>query len=863
MTAFHRPSARFARVMLAGASAVGLALSLTTASATAETPTSSAASTSSKSMKAPKKSKGKAGFERLATYPVYMNVPADVDPADETVAEISGITKDGKTVVYTDAAGKRIGFVDISDPSNPEGAGTYDLSVDGDAEDEPTSVYVSGDYVLVVVNTSKSYTETSGRVDVVKISTRKKVASMDLGGQPDSIAVSEDGKYGIVAIENERDEELTPAGGEEGDLPQLPAGYVSVIDMDGEPSEWKVTEVPFTAEDGSALPMMTKAGIDTPTDPEPEYVAINGNNVAAVSLQENNGIVLVDLATKEITSAFSAGNAKIDGLDTEKDGLFDTTGSIDVPREPDAIAWIGNKHIATANEGDWKGGSRGWTIFDANGDVDWDAGNSFENLATKHGLHNEKRAGKKGSEPEGIAVAKYGKDTYAFVGSERSNFVAVYNVNKPLSPKYIQTLPTTNGPEGLLPVPQRDLFVVASEVDDAEERVRSTITVYGRAPMELDGWPSIVSKNDSSGMPIGWGALSGLTASPQIMGKLTAVSDSAYAEGRLYHIMAMPDKPAMITGVTVVKDENGPVEGLDLEGIYERPMGGYWLASEAKKPSDAALHRIDSDGMVLDTVKLPAEVTSKLGKWNLEGVTATGLDTTETVYFAIQRLKEDLTQTMIGAYHVKSEEFSWYSYPLETTTVEGDWIGISEITALGGDKFAVIERDKLNGPDAALKKVYMVDLGEKGGSADNPTKVEKEELLDVLPDLKAPRGWTQEKLEGLAMDVTGRMYAVTDNDAVDDATGETVFMDLGKVKDCIKPGHHPKPGKPDATDKPTMPSKPDATDEPTKPAKPTMSPMPTKPAKPGDDLTPVQIEKIAITIKFDALITFVNHGAKA
>ena len=62
-------------------------------------------------------------FHRLATYPVFQNVPEGVDPLDETVAEISDVTDDGRTVVYTDAAGRRVGFLDITDPAQPVGRG--------------------------------------------------------------------------------------------------------------------------------------------------------------------------------------------------------------------------------------------------------------------------------------------------------------------------------------------------------------------------------------------------------------------------------------------------------------------------------------------------------------------------------------------------------------------------------------------------------------------------------------------------------------------------------------------------------------------------------------------------------------------
>lgn len=39
--------------------------------------------------------------------------------------------------------------------------------------------------------------------------------------------------------------------------------------------------------------------------------------------------------------------------------------------------------------------------------------------------------------------------------------------------------------------------------------------------------------------------------------------------------------------------------------------------------------------------------------------------------------------------------------------------------------------------------------------------------------------WTAEKLEGFAITADGQLYAVTDNDGVDDAPGETVFLHLG------------------------------------------------------------------------------------
>ncbi|MFD6754673.1 esterase-like activity of phytase family protein [Micromonospora gifhornensis] len=91
----------------------------------------------------------------------------------------------------------------------------------------------------------------------------------------------------------------------------------------------------------------------------------------------------------------------------------------------------------------------------------------------------------------------------------------------------------------------------------------------------------------------------------------------------------------------------------------------------------------------------------------------------------------------------------------------------------------MIERDKLNGPAAAVKRIYTVELP-TGPAAPGPLRVLPKRLaLDVLPALRADNGWTQEKLEGLTVAGNGQVYAITDNDGVQDATGETVLLRLG------------------------------------------------------------------------------------
>ena len=59
--------------------------------------------------------------------------------------------------------------------------------------------------------------------------------------------------------------------------------------------------------------------------------------------------------------------------------------------------------------------------------------------------------------------------------------------------------------------------------------------------------------------------------------------------------------------------------------------------------------------------------------------------------------------------------------------------------------------------------------------------VTKTVVVDLLPAMLATKGWISDKPEGLAMLANGDLVAVTDNDGVDDATGETLFLRLGNI----------------------------------------------------------------------------------
>nr|MDJ0807812.1 esterase-like activity of phytase family protein [Gammaproteobacteria bacterium] len=541
-------------------------------------------------------------FERIATFPVFLNTDVEL----ETVAEIIDATSDGHTLIYTDSETDNIGFINIEDPAQPQADGI--VAVGG----EPTSVAVSGKYALVAVNTSADFVNTSGYLQVIDIEDRDIVTSLDLDGQPDSVAVSPDGRYAAVVIENERDEDLF-VDGVEGGLPQLPSGFLQIVDLHGHPLNWTTRVVDLTGLAEIA-----------PSDAEAEYVDINRRNLAAVTLQENNHIVYVNLHNGRVTSHYSAGDVDLTDIDIIEEDVIKLTGSLeDVKREPDAITWIGNNYTATANEGDFEGGSRGFSIFHRKSGLQWDAGNSYEHIAVRHGHYPESRSENKGAEPEGIEYARYGKKKYLFVGSERGNFVAVYRLHGIKQQEFVQVLPVTNGPEGLKAIPERRLFVVSSEVDDAAEGIRSTVSIF-RLRKGQASYPTIVSDEDpvNEDIPIAWGALSGMVGDIDEEETLYTVHDSYYKEPRIYTIDT-EERPAEIEDVTVLQGgpSNCPTDcNYDPEGIAQAKDGSFWIASEGNSSRDNLLIRVDEDGNVMEEVALPASVQQQKINNGFEGV---------------------------------------------------------------------------------------------------------------------------------------------------------------------------------------------------------------------------------------------------
>ncbi|SIS90346.1 esterase-like activity of phytase family protein [Neptunomonas antarctica] len=697
-------------------------------------------------------------FNRIASFGVIHNLPEGTEQSQETSPEIIAASEDGNTLVYSDSPFEALGFVDISDAKNPVAGGIVKL--DG----EPTSVAIGGKTVFTAVNTSKSYTQPSGYLMALGLQERDELVRCDLGGQPDSVAVSKDGRYVAVAIENERDEDLN-----DGEMPQLPAGWVTIVPVEnGQLQCDKMTKVDMTglAEIGA-------------TDPEPEFVDFNSRNEIVVTLQENNYLAIIDAASGKLVNHFSAGSVELQGIDTKKDKMLDFTDSQTRLREPDSVKWLDDNRFVIANEGDMNGGARGFTIFHKDGRMLFESGASFEHQVILAGHYPEKRSGKKGSEPEGVAIGQFDGETYIFILSERASVIGVYRDTGD-APEFVQLLPSGMAPESAVVIPQRNLLVSANEKDLIEDKgPRAHVMLYSLTDAPA-AYPQIISTRTSEGTPIGWGALSGLTADPAKPGMLYAVNDSFYANQPTIFTIDANQTPAKITAATLVLRDGKTAKKLDLEGIAADGQGGFWLASEGKTSKEIphAIHHVNSTGEIDRTIDFPKALLANEKKYGAEGITLIG----DTLWIAIQRPWKDdpADQVKLLAYNLKTNSWGAVRYPLESAAT--GWVGLSEIVS-HGDQVYIIERDNQLGESAVVKRLYSVSQDQLKPAAigsDLPL-VKKVLVHDFMPDLKSLNGYVQDKIEGFTVDAAGNGFAITDNDGVDDSSGETLFFSIGKM----------------------------------------------------------------------------------
>lgn len=697
-------------------------------------------------------------FNRIASFATPDNMADGDDPSRQTSAEIISASDDGMMLVYTDSPLGVIGLIDITDPKMPKPLGNIDVG------GEPTTAHFAGSKIVVGVNTSENFTNPSGKLVVVDVASRMVEAECDIGGQPDSVAKSPDGSFVAIAVENERDEEVN-----DGAIPQMPAGFVVKIALNDGVADCA----------GKQVIDVTGLAEIAPEDPEPEFLDINDAGEIALTMQENNHIVVIG-ADGKVASHFSAGSVDLEGVDTKRDGALDFTGQMaGVLREPDGVRWIDTDHLMTANEGDLNGGSRSWTIFGKDGSVIYEDGPNLERAIAAVGHYPDHRR-TKGAEMESVEAALFNGVQIGFVVSERASIVGVYDMTDRASPVLKQVLPSGVSPEGIVAIPSRNLLVTANEVDLREDGLAPAHVMIFEMAEGTPAYPMITSEGSED--LVGWGALSGMWADPELAGKLYAVSDSVYRSAPTIYTIDATQKPARITEAMVVTRDGAAAQLLDLEGITGDGEGGFWLASEGRSDRlvPHALYHVNGRGEIEEHVALPPELAAVEDRFGFEGIAKVG----DILWMAIQREWRDDPKGMVKllAYDLKGKTWGAVHYPLDAPS-EGAWMGLSELT-VHGDWAYVIERDNQIADKAVTKKLFRVKMADMvaaplGGAL---PVVAKEEVRDLIPDLEALNGYVLDKVEGFAIDSAGEGWVVTDNDGTDDSSGETLFWSIGQMQ---------------------------------------------------------------------------------
>jgi hypothetical protein len=144
-----------------------------------------------------------------------------------------------------------------------------------------------------------------------------------------------------------------------------------------------------------------------------------------------------------------------------------------------------------------------------------------------------------------------------FVCSERGSIVLVYDLADSLNPVLVQVLPSGVSPEGIYAIPERNLLVVSGEMDDREAHIRSHVSIYElqNAPA---AYPTLVSAEQESGLPIPFSALSGLTADGST---LYAVADSAFKSSSML-VIDTSTSPYLVTDAINIVDTNDVLLGV-------------------------------------------------------------------------------------------------------------------------------------------------------------------------------------------------------------------------------------------------------------------------------------------------------------
>lgn len=443
-------------------------------------------------------------------------------------AEITAYDPETKKlfVVTNTGSSTQIDILNLSNPAAPVITGFIDIRPYGGFVN---SVSVKDGKLAAAV---EGFVKTDpGKAIVFKTTDYSVIKQVPVGAQPDMITFSYDGKYILTANEGEPNAAYTidPAGTVS--IISVSNDYaVTTLDFSSFASRQAALQAKGLRVFGpgaSFVQDMEPEYVAVSPDSKTAWVTLQENNgIAKIDIISKTVTDIFPLGFKD----YSLEENAIDPSDRDG-GIMLNKWKVKGMYQPDAIAvfeYKGIPHLFTANEGD----AREYTAFaeisrvnalrldaaafpdaallrldarlgrlnvtktlgdpDNDGDYDelfslgsrsfsvwngftglqiYDSQNILERRSIDAGRYDDNRSDDKGVEPEGVTIGKVGRKDVAFIGLERANAVAVYDISKPTQPEFIKLLSSGVGPEGITFIPAtqspvgKSLVVVSSEVD--------------------------------------------------------------------------------------------------------------------------------------------------------------------------------------------------------------------------------------------------------------------------------------------------------------------------------------------------------------------------------------------------------------
>ena len=453
---------------------------------------------------------------------------AMIDLGGVSASEISAYDPSTKKLfVVSNDGGTKVEVVDLS--AYPTVTKLSTLTYPNNAG--INSVAVANGLLAIALNGIDG--QANGDIVVLKTSTLELVKKISVGAMPDMVTFSPDGNYIISANEGEPNASYTidPVGSIS--IIDIKNNYaiktLGFAGFESGKAALVAAGLRIYGPNASFAQDIEPEYITVTPDSKKAFVTLQENNaVAEVDLIAGTITKIIPLGVRDISLAENAFD--VSDRDTKVGQLG--TWPIKAFYLPDAISYFtasGVGYLALANEGDTRDYPPFYTeearvnsltldatkfptaatlkldvnlgrlivtkaFGDTDGDGDFDElftsggrslsiinastgqlvvniGKDLEQKVIDAGKYDDTRSDNKGVEVESVTVAMVNGKTLAFIGMERVDMVAVYDVSTPATPIFVQLFATGDAPEGMMFVKPKDspngrsLLIVSSEED--------------------------------------------------------------------------------------------------------------------------------------------------------------------------------------------------------------------------------------------------------------------------------------------------------------------------------------------------------------------------------------------------------------